>query len=164
MPQPQRVSTSSLAGAFIDLTADESRAQEGSRKRRKTDHGPEMAGSPAQQYPVQTATPITPSSWNPPEGYDTSVLLNASPFPSASTSDLPPVTSQPPSVAEASKPLDTFPPQPPPSNDVVMEQQSSVEEDCLEANFDDDDEDENKLWCKMCRYVAQLGISPARNR
>lgn len=124
-----------------------------------------MAGSPAQQYPTQTATPITPSSWNPPDGYDTSVLLNASPFPSASTSDLPPVaSSQPPAVAEKSAPLNTFPPQPPPGNDVVMEQQSSVEEDCLEANFDDDDEDENKLWCKMCRYVAQLGTSPARNR
>ncbi|OJT05326.1 hypothetical protein TRAPUB_3767 [Trametes pubescens] len=155
--QPQRVSTSSLAGAFIDLTADESRAQEGSRKRRKTDHGPEMAGSPTQQYPTQTATPITPSSWNPPEGYNTSVLLNASPFPSASTSDLPPVSSsQSPSVAEASGPLNTFPPQPPPGNDVIMEQ-SSVEEDCLEANFDDDDEDENKLWCKMCRSRFKAG-------
>lgn len=83
------------------------------------------------------------------------MLLNASPFPSASTSDLPPVaSSQSPSVAKASEPLDTFPPQP--GNDVVVEQQSSIEEDCLEANFDDDDGDENKLWCKMCRYVAHI--------
>ena len=34
-------------------------------------------------------------------------------------------------------------------------EQTTVEEDCLDANFEEDEEDENKLWCRMCRYVAQ---------
>lgn len=68
---------------------------------------------------------------------------------------------QPPPPAPASTPVRTHSV----TSDAVMsdvhaqveqEQQTTVEQDCIEANFDPDDNDETKLWCKMCRYVFRL--------
>lgn len=156
--QPQRSSSSSLAGAIIDLTAEESQAQDGSRKRRKTDHTPEMAGSPsAQPYPTQTATPITPSSWNPPDIYNTAVQLDAphAPPPQTNANHIAPTSDSHPTNVGGQQSSDPSPPQPP-GEDVAMEQQPTIEEDCIEANFVEDDEDEEKLWCMMCRYIPTV--------
>ncbi|KAI0720313.1 hypothetical protein C8T65DRAFT_716058 [Cerioporus squamosus] len=60
--------------------------------------------------------------------------------------------------AQSSDPPSTAPAQPPaaaiPASDAVMadtEPEPTLEEECIEANFDEDDDDEAKLWCRMCR-------------
>ncbi|KAH9850773.1 hypothetical protein C2E23DRAFT_887111 [Lenzites betulinus] len=170
-PQPRRTSTNPLNGAVIDLTEDEAKMQDGARKRRKTDHGPEMAGPPAPPPPTgQVAMPITPVSpaFAPSAGQHVSQTLRAPPpsqlpppLPSASAppGNPQPVPATPQLSSSVSEPaVKPPPPNPPPENeDVNMDEQTTLEEDCLDANFDEDEADPDKLWCKMCRSRYKAG-------
>ncbi|KAI9000832.1 hypothetical protein BD414DRAFT_472872 [Trametes punicea] len=155
--QPSGPAPSSLAGQFVDLTAEESDEQETARKRRKIEHTPDAAMVTSRPPSAQHASPV-----GPPTGL---VVANgdvAPPEPNAvvepqhspvSPSSATPVEQAP--VAE--QPVDSDASQRP-QDDVDMEQQqSTLEEDCLEVNFDADGEDENKLWCVMCRSRYQKG-------
>ncbi|KAI0638370.1 hypothetical protein C8Q77DRAFT_1154026 [Trametes polyzona] len=158
--QPQRVSPSSLAGAFIDLTGDSEYAtQPGSRKRRKTDQGPGMAAPPPQAVATHDPVPNGPVAQPVPSPINEprpSEHHEAPPAPPAPPNSNPPPEQPMQQPSAAGQPPSDPPPQPP-DNDVVMEQESTLEEDCIEASFDEDDEDENKLWCTMCRSRYKAG-------
>ncbi|KAI0660803.1 hypothetical protein C8Q70DRAFT_1044113 [Cubamyces menziesii] len=137
-------SSSSLAGAMIDLTSDDDQVQEAARKRRKTEHVMDTgSAAPSRPSSSQNVSPVTPSDAPVPQ-----------PPPGASHQVTPVQQQQQPVVAEVST---NSPAQQPPMNEVDMEQESTLEEDCLDANFEEDDDDENKLWCKMCRSRFEKG-------
>ncbi|KAI0774458.1 hypothetical protein C8Q74DRAFT_836718 [Fomes fomentarius] len=102
------------------------------------------------QAQQQYGTPPTPTSIAPTPQVNRQGAVSA------------PSQPQPPPSAPASTPVRT----PSVTPDAVMsdvhaqveqEQQTTVEQDCIEANFDPDDNDETKLWCKMCRSRYNRG-------
>ncbi|KAI0375835.1 hypothetical protein BV20DRAFT_959894 [Pilatotrama ljubarskyi] len=157
--QPQNVTPSSLAGAIIDLTNDESQTQDGARKRRKTEHTPESLPSPTKGPATQYPSPMTPTTGHTADHFQPSAHPAQASVPHPNP--MAPLPVQP--SHEANTPNQPAPlpvPLPLPSasgDDVTMDQQTTVEEDCLEANFEDDEEDENKLWCTMCRSRYKAG-------
>ncbi|KAI0832616.1 hypothetical protein BC628DRAFT_333245 [Trametes gibbosa] len=164
-PQIQQASSSSLTGAasVIDLTEDESKVQDSARKRRKTEHSLDIASPPARQLAAYSALPITPVSppFAPPAGehisQNTRALPQRPPPPPVQPSNPPPAAApQQPSVVSQPANNPSLP-DPPANEDVSMDEQSTLEEDCLDANFDEDEDDPNKLWCKMCRSRFKVG-------
>ncbi|KAI0353027.1 hypothetical protein OH77DRAFT_653764 [Trametes cingulata] len=158
--QPHNVTPNSLAGAIVDLTTDESRTQDGARKRRKTEHTPETLPSPTKAVASQYPSPMTPSTGHPANHFPAPAQAPQAPVPVPHTD--PTVTSPVQPTHEAKTPDQpvpppTPPPPPQPSDDVNMDQETTIEEDCLEANFEDDEQDENKLWCTMCRSRYETG-------
>ncbi|KAI0650548.1 hypothetical protein C8Q79DRAFT_392120 [Trametes meyenii] len=180
---PQTASPSSLAGAIIDLTGDEAEGQNASRKRRKTDHTPEMSGLPSQLPVEQRASPVASSSMRPP----TTGHVSPSPF-----NPIPPAQNIAPPIMGPSHPHDGHVPTPPrymafaqhiptadspalspnttndqdqpmntspqaPDDNAAEDHQPTLEEYCIEANFDEDEEDSDKLWCTMCISRFQKG-------
>ena len=171
-PIPHRSSSSSLAGAVIDLTGDDG-SEDSVRKKRKLGHySPPVPGSSVlPSGPMNTSMPAASGSLNGIGGQVSPVQADT-PRP-----EMPPTSHQHPAAVGSAVPLAAVaaeqqarvpPPaqlQPPPSavpepvQDVVMEEeaqqeeQTTVEEDCLEANFDEDEEDGTKQWCRMCRSV-----------
>ncbi|KAH9899664.1 hypothetical protein C8Q73DRAFT_680717 [Cubamyces lactineus] len=163
-------SSSSLAGAMIDLTADDDQMQEAARKRRKTEHVMDAgSAAPSRLSSSQNISPVTPSDAPVANGHVPSPQPSGLPAHAPESMPAPqpsPATSYPvapvqqsqqpqqPAVADAST---NIPAQPTPVSDVDMDQESTLEEDCLDANFEEDDDDENKLWCKMCRSRFEKG-------
>ncbi|KAI0335658.1 hypothetical protein GY45DRAFT_1317034 [Cubamyces sp. BRFM 1775] len=168
-------SSSSLAGAMIDLTADDDQMQEAARKKRKTEHIVDTGSAPpSRPSSSQNVSPVTlsdapvanghvpspqPSGLpaHPPESMPApqpTVMHAPQPSPGTSHAIVPVQQQQQPIVAET---LTNSPAQQPPMSDVDMDQESTLEEDCLDATFEDDDDDENKLWCKMCRSRFEKG-------
>ena len=142
----QHASHGSLAGAVIDLTNID--AEGSATKRRKFEH----------VHQGVVPSPRSASAMYLPQIPPTNASASVPPSPaqlSASSS-----THQSPSGTHASAFTASQPPQSlnyhqgPTQTDTVMEeQQTTIEEDCLEANFDEDEQDEKKLWCRMCRLV-----------
>ncbi|KAM5535504.1 hypothetical protein V8D89_010841 [Ganoderma adspersum] len=175
-PVPHRSSSSSLAGAVIDLTGDDG-SEDSVRKKRKLDHySPPVAGpSGLPSGSMNASLPAASGSLNGVGGQMSPAQADT-PRP-----EMPPTSHQHPTVVGPAVPLAAVAaeqqarvpppaqPQPPPAavpepvQDVVMEEeaqqeeQTTVEEDCLEANFDEDEEDETKQWCRMCRSRFQGG-------
>ncbi|CDO73742.1 hypothetical protein BN946_scf185015.g70 [Trametes cinnabarina] len=158
IPVPLNPSSSSLAGAIVDLTANEPDEQESARKRRKTDHTPETSMA-ARERP-RSAQNTLPVSAIPAqvEGY---VPPPRSPSESSMNGFLPAIPAQNDSAAQplSIRGVSAPPSRPPsaPAEDIDMEQPNTLEEDCLEANFVQDEGDDTKLWCIMCRSRYQKG-------
>ncbi|EJF62401.1 hypothetical protein DICSQDRAFT_126642 [Dichomitus squalens LYAD-421 SS1] len=175
---PQSTS-SSLAGAIIDLTSDDER--EDAAKKRKLDHAPAPAAGPSganasipapatsirQPETVGNLSPtradIAPQSAmlprsHPPQQHVVSptapVVMSTITYAGQERSGLPPAQRPPLPTAG-------------PVGDVTMmnegaeqpeEQGTTIEEDCLEANFDEDEADETIKWCRMCRSRQRGGF------
>ncbi|KAI0677354.1 hypothetical protein C8Q78DRAFT_85604 [Trametes maxima] len=183
---PQTASPSSLAGAIIDLTGDEAQGQNAARKRRKTDHTPEMGGMLSQLPVEQSASPVATSAMGPPAaGHISPSPLNPTPAPAQTPA--PSVISSPhphnvhaptpppqytafvqpvlttgspatsPNPTNGQSHLTNNPPPQAPDNGEATDEQATLEEYCIEANFDEDEEDVNKLWCRMCISRFQKG-------
>ncbi|PIL37325.1 hypothetical protein GSI_01018 [Ganoderma sinense ZZ0214-1] len=173
-PVPHRSSSSSLAGAIIDLTGDDY-SEDGVRKKRKLDHRAPLVAGPSSwpSEPINVPLPTASGSLNGTGGHISPAKASISRPETLSTYG--PLTQHPvaigsasaaPPVAAAAEQVAVVPPlaQPQPSpavvpvpaQDVTMddgqqEPQTTVEEDCLDVNFDEDEEDETKKWCRMCR-------------
>ncbi|KAI0772113.1 hypothetical protein BD413DRAFT_475123, partial [Trametes elegans] len=157
LPQrPQKATPNSLAGVVIDLTADDPEPQDGARKRRKTEHAFPMA-PPASQSPMtQQPTVVHPLAGPSTNGQTPPVSAAAVNVPQrTSSAPLPtPATQLSPAVIQP-KNDSTIPSST--DEDVAMEPQPTLEEDCVGECFEEDDEDENKLWCTMCRSRYKTG-------
>ncbi len=171
-PVPHRSSSSSLAGAIIDLTGDDG-PEDGVRKKRKLDHYSALVAGPSDQPSGSIdMSLLAPSGSSNGMSGQMSPAQTDMPRPEMPTSSQHPIVvglaSAVPAAAVAADQQAGIripppaQPQPLPAavpvsvHDTVMEeqeQQTTVEEDCLEANFDEDEEDETKQWCRMCRSV-----------
>ncbi|KAI0750992.1 hypothetical protein C8Q80DRAFT_544645 [Daedaleopsis nitida] len=104
---------------------------------------------PAQAYAVQPQYSATGSSALQPAQPTTSPVTQgqSEPPPNATPAnvDSPPVKSRAPDAVMDDVEMDSD------------EEETTVEEDCIEANFDEDDEDAKKLWCRMCRSRFNRG-------
>ncbi|KAI9056500.1 hypothetical protein FKP32DRAFT_1607996 [Trametes sanguinea] len=168
IPVTSKPSPSSLAGAIVDLTADEPdepREQDLARKRRKMDHTPDtimevQSRPPSARKPSPVSAPAPPAAATASNGHAPPARPTVDSAPQPSSSSISPAdTSQHIPPGQQSTPSTAAPP-PPPSpgfEDVDMEQQTTLEEDCIGANFAEDDDDERKLWCRMCRSRFQKG-------
>ncbi|OSD04650.1 hypothetical protein PYCCODRAFT_1466106 [Trametes coccinea BRFM310] len=163
IPVPSKPSPSSLAGAVVDLTADEpdeSAEQDLARKRRKMDHTPDTsmevqsrppsAPKPSHMSEPSTSAEVTVSNGHVPPDRST---INTVPPPSSSVASPPDSIRHDTPDQQSTSNNAALPSPPSPLNeDEDMEQQTTLEEDCLGANFAEDDDDERKLWCRISRY------------
>ncbi|TFK88932.1 hypothetical protein K466DRAFT_598222 [Polyporus arcularius HHB13444] len=115
---------------------------------------PPLAQIIAQSRPMPQAQLQPPS--HPPPHMQPSPASQLPPSHQQPTqSQVPPAPSSPPNTAAAQPPAASIP-----APDTVMadsEPEPTVEEECIEANFDEDDDDESKLWCRMCRSRFKTG-------
>ncbi|KAI1796195.1 hypothetical protein LXA43DRAFT_1090279 [Ganoderma leucocontextum] len=177
-PVPHRSSSSSLAGAIIDLTGDDN-PHDGVRKKRKLEHPTPPVAGPSSQTSGSINRPLPAASgglngmggqMSPAEADIPRLEMPPTSHPHyqhstavGSASAVPPLAvaaEQQVGIPPSAQPQPLPAPVPVPVQDVVMEeeavqqeQQTTVEEDCLEANFDEDEADETKKWCRMCRSV-----------
>ena len=163
-PVPHRSSSSSLAGAVIDLTGDDG-TEDSARKKRKLDHHSPAVAGPSSQPPGSINAHLSTASGSlnwmgeqasqtradmlPTELFPTPSPHNQHPMGLGMTSAAPPAaaaTDQQASIPPLAQ-LHSLAPVPVPMQDIVTAQeaqpepQTTLEEDCLEANFDEDEED-----------------------
>ncbi|RDX53901.1 hypothetical protein OH76DRAFT_1431972 [Lentinus brumalis] len=113
---------------------------------------PPLAQIIAQSRPMPQAQLQPPS--HPPQHMQPSPASHLPPSHQQPTqSQVPPAPSSPPNTAPAQPPAASIP-----APDTVMaDSEPTVEEECIEANFDEDEDDESKLWCRMCRSRFKTG-------
>ncbi|KAH9943278.1 uncharacterized protein BXZ73DRAFT_74270 [Epithele typhae] len=180
-PPPHTSSPSSLHGAIIDLTQDD--PQYGPNKRLKLEHGGYVVASPPASVVGNAPKPPSPPSLAVASREDAVQLGEPAPTPhvdlptssaAPTSSNLTPVDAPVAVTSPASAPPPTdyqpavaqMPTQselPPAGTDASMEDEAStIEEDCLDAGFDEDKNDDNTLWCRMCRRARFATLCFAR--
>ena len=158
---PQQSSSSSLAGVFNDLTSEDD-PETAARKKRKLEHASAPVVGPAGA--AFASQPGTAGHMSPPQS-DIPSQPTTAPIANAHNSThvvAPELTPAGPSLQQSQSGTAA------PAQDVARgneaaeepeEEQTTIEEDCLEANFEEDEADETKKWCRMCRYVSGFRVS-----
>ena len=156
---PPQSSSSSVAGAFNDLTSEDD-PETATRKKRKLEHASAPVVGPAgAAFASQpgTAGHMSPPQADIPSQPTTAPIANSHIATHVVAPELTPVG---PSLQQSQPDTST------PAQDVARadeateepeEEQTTIEEDCLEANFEEE-ADETKKWCRMCRFVSGFRV------